>query len=144
MSIEFQYKVDPSKFGLSGNPTPASFESPDKINALGQASTMGGVPFPFSHGGSGFGQPSALGSGFGQPSALGSGAHTAVTVGNSPASHTFGASTNTGFGAASFGSLSQMSSSTFGWPSPGLGGGGEGGLGSPSPAYGTPFGAARR
>jgi hypothetical protein len=131
MNIKFQYKVDPSKFGLSGTPTPVSFGSPESRPAFGHSSTVGAGSFPFSQ----------VGSGFGQPSTLGSGTQTSVTAGSSPGTHTFGAGTNAGFGGGSFGSLAQMSSSTLGWSSPGFAGGG---FGSPAPAYGTPFGAARR
>lgn len=134
MGPRIQYKVDPAKFGLSSNPTLATFGSPGAAPAFGQSSTIGGGPSPFSQGGSGFGQPSALGIG----------APTPFASSSSQGGHTFGAGTNIGFSAASFGSLAQSSPSTFGSPSSGFGGGGMGGFRSPAQTFGTPFGEARR
>lgn len=128
-----QYKVDPSKFGLS-NAAPASFGPTTPVPAFGQSSSIGGVSSPFSQGGRGFGQPSALGGGT---------ANSFASAGSS-GGPTFGSGASAGFGAASFGSLAQSSPSTFGAPSIGFVGGAAGGLGSPTTGFGSPFGAPRR
>ena len=130
-----KYQLDPSVFGVSAGPPPATggFGSPQAAG-FGQQSTLGGGPSPFGQSASGFGQTPSQPFG-GGPSA-----------GSTP-SHTFGSDANSSFGGASFGSLAHAPS-----PSP-FGGAPTGGFGAPQQGFGapaggfsspTPFGAPRR